>query len=140
MSSLEINGNKYDAFSGMADYRNKSQYICLAKIGPIPIGTYYIVDRQSGGRLSQIRELFSNKREWFALYKKDDQVDDFVFCDSIKRGQFRLHPKGRLGISEGCITIDNMNDYSQIRNYILNSPKYPIPNSAYLTYGIVAVS
>ncbi len=45
MSSLEINGNKYDAFSGMADYRNKSQYICLAKIGPIPIGTYYIVDR-----------------------------------------------------------------------------------------------
>lgn len=82
----------------------------------------------------------NGKKEWFALYKKDERIDDFMFCNSIERGQFRLHPRGSLGISEGCITVEKLNDYAVIRSQILNSPKFEIPNSEYLTYGIVVVS
>jgi hypothetical protein len=33
-------------------------------------------------------------------------IDDSTFVDGVRRGEFRFHPKGRLGISLGCITLE----------------------------------
>lgn len=140
MSKFEFNGGKFDAFSGMSKHKNKAEHICVVGSGPIPIGTYYIVDRESGGRLGKLKDFWTGKDEWFALYKQDNNIDDIMFCNAVQRGQFRLHPKGVRGISEGCITINKRSDYATIRNQILSSAKFPIPSSEYLTYGIVVVS
>lgn len=51
MSKFEVLGNQFDAFSGMSNYRNKAKHMCSVSIGPIPIGAYYIVDRESGDDL-----------------------------------------------------------------------------------------
>ncbi|MEO0443818.1 MAG: tlde1 domain-containing protein [Pseudomonadota bacterium] len=41
-----------------------------------------------------------------------------LFCEQVKRGQFRLHPKGRRGISQGCITLDNWTDYQVVHSLL----------------------
>ncbi|WP_429522902.1 tlde1 domain-containing protein [Paraburkholderia youngii] len=88
---------------------HKAAGMCTPRIGAIPVGRYYIFDRRSGGILGPWKDRLNlngnNKSEWFALYAIDANIDDDkVLCDGIIRGQFRLHPKGRLGRSEGCIT------------------------------------
>lgn len=35
----------------------------------------------------------------FALCAADGKIDDETFCNKVKRGSFRLHPTGNLGIS-----------------------------------------
>lgn len=92
--------------------------------GAIPPGTYYIVDRLSGGRLGWIKDFISGKNEWFALFAADSSVDDIAFCNGVRRGEFRLHPKVGTGISKGCITIR----------------KFEVPQTAgTLAYGVVLV-
>ncbi len=51
---------------------------------------------------SQIYDLISdsNRSQWFALYAKDT-LSDFTLVKKIRRGNFRLHPIGRVGLSEG---------------------------------------
>lgn len=39
------------AFSGNGRHMNDPSATAVAEKGPLPIGTYYIVDRQSGGHL-----------------------------------------------------------------------------------------
>ncbi|MBN4080233.1 DUF2778 domain-containing protein [Beggiatoa alba] len=42
---------RFPGFSGLGKYVNRRAYACLLNKGPIPPGTYYIFDRQSGGLL-----------------------------------------------------------------------------------------
>ncbi|MNN79930.1 hypothetical protein D3C81_1966150 [compost metagenome] len=57
----------------------------------------------------------------------------------MKRGNFRLHPKGDLGISKGCITIDNPMDFYRLRGLLKEQKLSPIPGTKHLAYGKVVV-
>ena len=139
MSSFEIDRAQYSAFSGMGQDRNKKQSACLKGVGPIPPGTYYIVDRPAGGILGAVREWLGNKGDWFALYADDGSVDDQTLCNQTIRGNFRLHPKGPLGRSEGCITIESLNDFNAIRKTLKSYPLEVIANSQLKAYAKVLV-
>lgn len=140
MSVFQMNALKFPAFSGMGKQRNHRQFICNANEGPIPPGVYYLLDRQSGGTLGPILDFFSNRSDWFALYAADGKVDDEIFCDKVRRGNFRLHPKGPAGISRGCITLEHQIDFSVLRAHIKATSQINIPNSALTAYGRVTVT
>ena len=89
--------------------------------------------------LGPLRALFSNKRDWFALYAADNSIDDYVFCDDVRRGNFRLHPKGVQGISRGCVTIESTIEYARLRDLLIAQKPAPIPGSSLLAYGMVTV-
>ena len=57
----------------------------------------------------------------------------------IERGNFRLHPKGPLGRSEGCITIEKLDDFNAIRKTLKSYPLEAIPNSELKAYAKVRV-
>ena len=139
LSALKCGMDSYPAFSGLGVHVNRKPSACIGGHGPIPPGTYYIIDRQSGGLLGPLRDLFSGHSNWFALYAIDDKVDDETFCDSVKRGNFRLHPKGPLGISQGCITIESATDFAALRNKIKASSQIDIPGTQLKAYGTVTV-
>ncbi|HKT30597.1 DUF2778 domain-containing protein [Dyella sp.] len=112
MSVFKIGASSYPAFSGLSPHINDRLATCLSGHGPIPTRKYYILDRESGGRLGWLYDLFKkNVGDWFSLYADDGKVDDETFCNQMKRAQFRLHPKGNLGISEGCIVINQATDF-----------------------------
>jgi hypothetical protein len=127
LSALVCNGQKYIAFSGDTDAVNNPAKADLANTGPIPPGVYYIVDRPLGGRFpwleAKIHDLISdsNRSQWFALYAKDT-LSDFTFVKKIRRGNFRLHPIGRLGLSEGCITLKDPKDFDALAKILLAQP------------------
>lgn len=76
MSALVGGASAFPAFSGLGSHVNRRISACLANVGPIPPGSYYIFDRESGGRLGWWRDLFSGRSDWFALYADDGKVDD----------------------------------------------------------------
>ncbi|MBT0961015.1 DUF2778 domain-containing protein [Denitromonas sp. IR12] len=122
------------------DHANRREFACHSGVGPIPPGTYFILDRQSGGLLGAFRDLFSDRKMWFALYANDGRIDDETYCDAVKRGQFRLHPKGPLGISEGCITVDSASGFQHLQALIRGSVPVPVPGTLLKAYGKVVVS
>jgi hypothetical protein len=134
MSKFQIRAAAYDAFSGKGAYVNKRSSMCLAGGGPIPVGNYYIVDPEFGGRLGPLKRIL--RGNWFALYRADGRVDDELFCEQVRRGEFRLHPGTN---SEGCITIKNNVDYMHIRAILKSTIKQKIPGSELLAYGMVTV-
>jgi hypothetical protein len=139
LSALKHGAIAFPAFSGLGSNVNRRVSACLAGKGPIPPGEYYLLDRQTGGRLGSLYNVFSNHEDWFALYANDGTVDDETYCNKVKRGNFRLHPKGPLGISEGCITIDTAEDFQRLRAILKNSKQVPIPGSKLPSYGKVTV-
>jgi len=139
MSLFKTNNMQFAAFSGLGAHANRREFACHAGIGPIPPGVYYVLDRQSGGRLGLLRDLFSAKSDWFALYAADGKIDDETFCNKVKKGSFRLHPKGSLGISQGCITLENRADFSILRARLKASSQIAIPGSSLKAYGRVTV-
>ena len=144
-SEFKIGALSFAAFSGKEGYTNKPSLMCTPGYGAIPIGRYYIFDRQSGGILGPLKDWLdmngNHKSEWYALYAIDGSIDDDkTLCEKIVRGQFRLHPKGRLGISEGCITIENMNDWTRIRAIFSDTPKVPVPGSSLKAYAELIVT
>ena len=139
MSTFTIRTKSYPAFSGMGRNANKKASACIKGVGPIPPGTYYIVDRPTGGLLGSVRDWLGNKGEWFALFADDGSIDDSTLCDHVVRGNFRLHPKGPLGRSEGCITIEKLEDFNAIRDELKSSPLEAIPNSQLKAYAKVVV-
>jgi len=139
ISEFKIGSRAFPAFSGLRPYVNKRMSSCLANLGPIPPGSYYIVDRQSGGFLGSLYDAFGQRGEWFSLYADDEKIDDEVFCNEVKRGNFRLHPKVGRGISKGCITINKQADFNHIHAILKGATKEPIPNSSLLAYGKVLV-
>lgn len=139
LSAFKIAGLSVPAFSGRAPQINKRSSACLVGVGPIPPGNYYIFDRQGGGRLEAFRNLFSDYSEWFALYAIDKKIDDEAFCDQVKRGNFRLHPKGPRGISEGCITVEKLGDFHRVRAMLRSVTPSSVPGSELRAYGKVIV-
>lgn len=140
MSAFTLNGKAYPAFSGLGSSINDASATCHKDAGPIPKGSYYILDRQSGGRLGFIYEFFGNKSNWFALYADDNHIDDFsLWCEGLVRGEFRLHPKIGTGISKGCIVIDNMSDFKIIETLLRARQPTPIKGTDLLAWGKVTV-
>lgn len=139
MSAFTIGAASFPAFSGRDSHINKRVSACFVNLGPIPPGEYYIFDRQGGGRLEMFRNLFNNNSEWFALYAIDGKIDDETYCNRVKRGNFRLHPKGPRGISEGCITIEKLTDFHFIRAILKSTTPSAVPGSDLKAYGKVTV-
>lgn len=138
-SAFEIAGRSFRAFSGLADHANKRRDMCVPDHGPIPIGTYYIVDRRFGGRLGRLYEAFDRRSDWFALYADDGRIDDETFCNGVSRGHFRLHPAVGRGLSKGCITIQSQADFNVIKGMLRGVKNVRIPGTDVSTYGKVIV-
>lgn len=138
MSALSVSLMSFPAFSGLGSHVNQRASACIPDFGPIPPGTYYILDRQSGGFLGPLWDRVRGSKDWFALYANDGRINDFTFCNHVERGHFRLHPKVGLGISKGCITIASQAHFNQLRS-ILKSVK-PVPVAGGIqAYGKVLV-
>lgn len=43
----------------------------------------------------------TDRSDWFSLYRDDGEIDDRTVIDNVKRENFRPHPVGPLGLSEG---------------------------------------
>lgn len=133
------------AFSGGGKYINNPGATTVKDDGPLPTGTYYIVDRQSGGRLGLVWDFFKDLRagtqrsQWFALYRNDEKIDDYTSIQGIRRGAFRLHPVGYVGISEGCITLPNHTQFDQLRTFLKSQQTRTIPGTSINYYGTVVV-
>lgn len=139
MSAFKIGALSFPAFSGLRSYANQRASVCRASVGAIPPGRYYIMDREAGGILGPIKDFFRGKDDWFALYADDGRIDDETFCEKVKRGNFRLHPRGLAGISEGCITLDNVLDFYRVRAILKGSGTFNIPGTSLHSYGRVVV-
>jgi hypothetical protein len=147
MSLLKCsNGAQYDAFSGNgAPYVNNLNHQATVGAGPLPPGRYYIVDRQSGGRMGWVKDAIqsvtgTDKSEWFALYRDDGIVDDQTTIDNVMRSAFRLHPSGPLGISEGCVTLSSEIAFAELRNFLRNQVGDFINGTNLKYYGILEVT
>ncbi|EAY67435.1 MULTISPECIES: DUF2778 domain-containing protein [Burkholderia] len=136
ISRFEIAGRVFPAFSGAGPHANKRTFMCVPDLGPLPVGTYYIVDRKSGGWLGALRDSIAGNSEWFALYADDGRVDDETFCDGVKRGRFRLHAGS---ISKGCITIATQADFNVIKGMLRGKSEHFIPGRKTRYYGKVIV-
>mgnify|MGYP001252809377 CR=1 FL=1 len=84
-------------------------------------------------------DFFNNKSHWFSLYAVDQKIDDTTYCEAVKRGQFRLHPKGPLGRSEGCITINEPGDFVHIRAPLKGTNTVRVPGTELSAYGLIVV-
>ncbi|MGF6787431.1 DUF2778 domain-containing protein [Paraburkholderia sp. 35.1] len=133
------------AFSGKPAHVNNPADTAVAESGPLPQGLYYIVDRQSGGHLGWLYDLLKDAwsdvdhSTWFALYRNDGVIDDWTFINGVKRGNFRLHPTGRWGESEGCITVTDQSQFDRLRSFLLSHPTRKIPGTTLQYYGTVLV-
>ncbi|MBX9294310.1 DUF2778 domain-containing protein, partial [Serratia marcescens] len=102
-------------------------------------------DRPSGGLKSQtitfIKDIVTNvdHNSWFALYRDDGTVNDRTWINGIMRGQFRLHPIGPLGLSEGCVTFYSQNEFNRLRAALLKSKTARVPGTTLQAYGTIEV-
>ncbi|GBQ08829.1 DUF2778 domain-containing protein [Saccharibacter floricola] len=161
MSELDMTGiGKFKAFSGAHNALNDPSKTDQEKIGPLPKGTYYIVDRPHGGFRQALHDLLdkylmgSDPNMWFALYRKDDKIDDQTIINGQKRSSFRLHPQGH-GIlvtidklihgfhdsSIGCLTLPNADDAYFLQKELLRhrDNRQIIPGTNIRYYGIIYV-
>lgn len=136
----------FPAFSGQLAGRNNSTLTCISEIGALPTGRYFIVSRQSGGRLGGLRNIglkyiYGTDREsWFALYRDDGKINDETFIEGIKRGAFRLHPIGPRALSEGCITMTSQVDFDYLRTALLETSMIGVPGTSLKAHGTIRVS
>ncbi|WP_084166641.1 DUF2778 domain-containing protein [Pseudomonas knackmussii] len=135
----------FPAYSGYAGpHRNNPGSEMIKKAGPLPRGTYYIVARAKGGTKSQIISSASSwwtksdRSKWFSLYRADGVIDDTTFIGAITRDQFRLHPAGRSGISEGCITFPSHYHFDLLRNALLSTSGFLVAPGL-IAYGTIQV-
>lgn len=127
----------YSVFSGAGDDRNNPNSTDKADAGPLPTGKYYVVDRESGGRLGRLRDWWSDKDIWFALYRDDGNVNDSTIVNGVVRGQFRMHPGT---ISVGCVTFVKRSEFDEMRAILLKTKKEPIPGGKTEYYAILTVN
>lgn len=133
-----------EAFSGNERGLNNPAEVASKGIGPIPPETYYLVDRQSGGRLGQLRDGFSpqlgstDRSKWFMLW--NPRSGDETNINGVKRSNFRLHAVGADERSEGCITLVNPAEFELLQRFIRRSPpSMSVPGSTLKSYGMVTV-
>nr|WP_240154570.1 MULTISPECIES: tlde1 domain-containing protein [unclassified Burkholderia] len=110
------------AFAVPTPYVNNPDATALVDNGPRPKGMYYIVNRQSGGRLGWL---------W-------DSLRDHAIVNGIKRGNFRLHPNGLLGVCTVCIALVSKSQF-KLRRFLLAQPPKLIPGTNIRHYGTVLV-
>ncbi|APY94891.1 Protein of uncharacterised function (DUF2778) [Burkholderia pseudomallei] len=133
------------AFSGNGRYVNDPKSTAVPNDGPLPTGVYYIVDRQSGGRMGWLNDFRADllagthRADWFALYRNDGVIDDWTSINGIRRGHFRLHPVGYWGISEGCITLPQKSQFEALRKFLKSQPTGVVPGTSMKYYGRVTV-
>lgn len=127
----------FPAFSGNESFRNNVAAQCLEGIGPIPLGKYYIFDRETGGRLGGLWDYFGDKDDWFALYAIDNEIDDAAWCEKVSRGQFRLHHGGS---SDGCITVIDGAQYKILHSMIKSHGATPVKSSNLPAYGTLEIT
>ena len=146
MSALQCPGfGTVAAFSGDGVSIDNPAATAKQDEGPLPKGTYYIIDRQSGGHLGWLWDavkdalVHSRRGEWFALYRNDRVVDDYTVIDGVRRGHFRLHPVGRLGESKGCITLASPTQFERLRVFLKAQSTKKIPGTTLDYYGTVEV-
>jgi len=132
-------------FSGTGPGRDNPAETAVANVGPLPAGRYYIVDRQSGGRLGTIRNFWythgfgtTDRSQWFMLWR--EKTGDVTMINGIRRGAFRLHPMGPLGLSEGCITVVNPYQFRRLADYLRKrGATINVPGTGLKAYGTVQV-
>jgi hypothetical protein len=148
LSTLSVPGvGLFPAYSGNAGvYRNNPDAADIKDIGPLPPGKYYIVSRPLGGYRTMVLDYFrsqasgSDRSLWFALYREDNNIDDYTFYNGVERGHFRLHPAGYQGISNGCITLPSRSHFMILREALLSKHNAQVRVTAQLTaYGTVQV-
>jgi len=141
---------KFMAFSGNSVYRNRGGCVAIPNNGPLPPGKYWIVDRPGGEFWSRMYTLAkdiptwitktpTDHSEWFALYRDDGRIDDYTWINGVERGNFRLHPIGPLGISQGCITLQHHSDFWMIRHAFTGASKIPVRSTGLQAYGWIEV-
>ncbi|WP_095833581.1 DUF2778 domain-containing protein [Brenneria goodwinii] len=140
MSELVCGAYRFQAFSGDGPYINKRNYSCMKDIGALPPGDYLIVDRPWGGPRSIVYGAAKLKFLWFALYRIDNSIDDYTWCNGVERGNFRLHPQVTVrGRSFGCITLPNNTHFMMLRSLLLSHGKSLYHGSNIETYGMLSV-
>lgn len=139
-SRFVYDGFSCTAFSGHGVDRNNPASGAVAGNGPIPPGSYWIVDRASGGVMGGLRDWVTHRDQWFALYRDDGSVDDETFYQGVRRGEFRLHPLGPMRMSLGCIVLEFASEFETLRSYLLAEPVAMIPGTSTRTYGTVSVA
>ncbi|EFW82838.1 MULTISPECIES: DUF2778 domain-containing protein [Pseudomonas syringae group] len=146
MSLLKCSNNEsYEAFSGLTGFANDPAAVGNLEQGPLPPGRYYILDRESGGRLGWVREPLSDlfartdRSHWFSLYRDDGSIDDATVVNNVTRGNFRLHPIGPMGLSEGCVTMTSEIAFNQLSIYLHNMDGDRIPGTEKRYFGILDV-
>jgi hypothetical protein len=152
VARLDVSGvGSFPVFSGLGELANKPECSYLENAA-VPPGSYWIVDRPSGGARTSAETFFkhaftgNNYYDWFALYRKDGVVDDYMRFDvgsfHYNRGHFRLHPPrpDGSGISEGCITFFRSVDFYVVRRALLRAHQHMILGGNGLrAYGEVTV-
>lgn len=139
---------EFDVISGAEQYLNNPDCSDIEKAA-IPPGTYWVVDRPKGSFSNQVRaELIdlskayrNNHSDWFGLYN-NQTMSDYVYVNGIKRGGFRLHPldSDGSGVSWGCITLKNYDDFYTLRASLLSGKKGKVPGGKGLeAYGRIEV-
>jgi hypothetical protein len=128
---------RFPAFSGSKGHFNQASSVELKDEGAIPLGVYYIVDRNCGGFWRCTLGFFTGRTQWFALYRDDGWIDDATWVGAVRRGEFRLHG-GTL--SKGCITLTSPSDFDSLRDTLRQERPLPIPGTpGGLAYGTVLV-
>ncbi|PCE22191.1 hypothetical protein BWP39_21185 [Paraburkholderia acidicola] len=133
-----------EAYSGHDAGRDNSKAAAVVDIGPIPPGTYYIIDRQSGGVLGSLHNFVAShfgstdREKWFMLWNAVG--GDTTVINGVHRGNFRLHPEGPMHLSDGCITVKNGSQFESLQRYIRSGgPTMSVPGSDLKAYGTVSV-
>jgi len=133
------------AFSGNDIHVNNPSSTAVPNNGPLPHGRYYIVDRQAGGRHGQVVDTINDsvngtrRGDWFALYTDTPPIGDAVVIRGVRRANFRIHPVGFWGVSEGCITLPNVQNFYALRGWLLRQKVEKIPGTEIAYYGTVTV-
>ncbi len=133
-------------FSGNGQHRNNPNSTGVKGKGPLPKGTWYIVDRPSSSNvLRKAVDSLAGKNEWFALFKKDGKVDDKTVVqtkdgegniESSERSNIRFHPGA---YSEGCLTFENEEEFEREADRLSNTETETIPGTDIKYYGTIEV-
>ncbi|CAJ9739173.1 Protein of uncharacterised function (DUF2778) [Burkholderia pseudomallei] len=80
----------------------------------------------------------SDHTKWFMLWNRD--TGDSTYVGKVKRGAFRLHPIGPMGLSEGCITVTNTARFERFAAFLRQKgADLTVPGTNLKAYGTVEV-
>jgi hypothetical protein len=119
-------------FANGGDYRGTLQF-------RIERQTIIQVRRRIGGVRRFLGTGKLSKQQGNSMFRIVRPNPHATFCDGVERGLFRLHPKGIMGISLGCIVINNPAEFDHVAAKLRGSSQMLIPGLDIKAYGIVTV-